>query len=104
MKYRVIGKSQVKLDDGSFADVDEVVDEKLIGASRVQAYLYLEMIEPAPMSKATKKADDKPAAKGAVSTKMTRPKLNKLAKKAGVESPESLPNKQAVVDAINAAG
>ena len=53
MNYRVIGKSQIKLVDSSFANVDEIVTDKQVGV-KVQAYLDNGSIEPARLSKAPK--------------------------------------------------
>jgi hypothetical protein len=52
-------------------------------------------------------ADDEAAAGGDAATNlgaMTRDELNARAAEAGVDSPESLPNKAAVVEAIEGAG
>ncbi len=63
------------------------------------------VIEAAPEDDATPEPEDgeDDDAPEAANMDMKRSELNALAEEAGVDSPGDLPNKQAVIDAINAA-
>ena len=62
MKYTVMGRSQIKLADGSFANVGDEVTEKQLG-TKITAYLDNGSIEAKKAAKAAKTASKKKSTK-----------------------------------------
>ena len=82
------------------ASVDEAIEEAAAAAPEPEPEAT-----PEPEPEATPEpedGEDDDAPEGA-NMDMKRSELNALAEEAGVESPGDLPNKKAVIDAINAA-